>query len=179
MFFYEHRVVLISLNLEETCHVCRRSLSDGCAHLLVYCQWFTGAVHNKISCCKNKKICINLSRLRCSHTFLRPFLFPAFLTLDCQCLVRQCMVEQSHLVAVVYVIELVTIDDRWNSLLPIIDGHGGNVGNFPAVNVEDDVMSLAEQFQPPIRALNTVFPRLPYMFQGFLLNHRATEGNVL
>ena len=40
------------------------------------------------------------------------------------------MVEQSCLITVVYVIELVTIDDRWNSLLPIIDGHRGNIGSF-------------------------------------------------
>ena len=47
------------------------------------------------------------------------------------------MIEQSYLIAVVYIIKLVTIDDRWNSLLPIIDGPGGDISSFPADNVED------------------------------------------
>ena len=139
--------VNITKLLEETCHVCGRNFSDGCAHVSILCRWrrCTGALLNNIPCCKNKtKLCQSLPvALQHSRAVTCSFKrFPVPLTIDCQCLVRQCTAAQSRLVAVVYVIGVT----------------GETSAASSKITSEMMICHLRNDSSHPFDPLNTVFP---------------------
>ena len=90
---------------------------------------------------------------------------------------RQFAVEQSRLFAVVYVNELVTIDDRWNSLLPIIYGHAETSAASPQITWKTMLRRLRNDSSHPFDALNSVFPSCLAYLRAFSWTIVPLRGN--
>ena len=108
--------MLISINVWKKLVMCAEEVCQMAVHMYQYggvpvqCilkYHVTKTKQNLYELCPG---CITAQQI--GHTFLQSFPFPALSTLGFQCLVRQCTVEQSRLVAAECVIELVTINDR-------------------------------------------------------------------